>query len=309
MVHMTKLVLLLGFLGSGKTTLMHKILDRYSGSKIGILVNDFGKLNVDSILLERNGIPMQELSNGSIFCACIKANFYDSLVEMSKDGLEYLFIEASGLVDPTSMPDILEAISSRVHTPYNFVGSVCVIDAKYFLKQENIFPAVNNQVDYANTIIINKSDLVDEAGLNSVKEKAREINPRADIVCASHCEVNIYPIIEGLKFSRDINRESTNTYESRPKSLMIEGYETYNKDDIATLVENLSPHAFRIKGFVKTGEGAIEVHAVGTSIDIKPWDGKIEISQLVVISSVGLGIISIVTNALKDFTPQLKMIM
>lgn len=306
---MTKLVLLLGFLGSGKTTLMHKILDRYSGNKIGILVNDFGKLNVDSILLTRNGIPMQELSNGSIFCACIKANFYASLVEMSKDGLEYLFIEASGLVDPTSMPDILEAISDRVHTPYNFIGSVCVIDAKNFLKQENIFPAVNNQVDYANAIIINKSDLVDEAVLNSVSEKAREINPRADIICTSHCDVDIYTIIQGLKFSRDIDRESTNTYESRPKSLMIEGNEIYNEQDITALVENLSPHAYRIKGFVKTGTGAIEVHAVGTSVDIKPWLGKIETSQLVVISAVGLGIINIVTNELKDFAPPLKMIM
>jgi G3E family GTPase len=243
---MTKLVLLLGFLGSGKTTLMQKILNKYADRKIGILVNDFGRLNVDSILLERNGIPMQELSNGSIFCACIKANFYDSLTEMSRHGLEYLFIEASGLVDPSSMPDILETIAPRLQTPYNFTGSICVVDSKNFLKLIDVFPAVGNQVDYANAIIINKSDLADAESLNTTKEKIFELNPEAMVFCTSYCEVDIPAVVEGLSFSRDTGRESTDTYESRPKSLMIEGDGIYNKKDIAALIESLSPHAYRI---------------------------------------------------------------
>jgi len=306
---MTKLVLLLGFLGSGKTTLMYKILEEYTGKKIGLLVNDFGKLNVDGLLLERNGIPMQELSNGSIFCACIKANFYDSLVEMSRQNLEYLFIETSGLVDPSSMPEILEAISDRVEAPYNFAGSVCVVDAKNFVKLENVFPAVGNQVDYADAIIINKSDLVDTYSLNITKEKVSEINPRAKIICTSYCDIDVLSLIEELSFIRDIDRESTNTYESRPKSLMIEGDETYSKIDIVKLVEDISPHAYRMKGFVKTEHGPIAIQAVGTEIEIKPWPGKIDKSQLVVISAVGLGIINIVTEKIKDVVPPLTMVM
>ena len=305
---MTKLVLLLGFLGSGKTTLMQKILDKYVEKKIGILVNDFGKLNVDSILLERNGIPMQELSNGSIFCACIKANFYDSLIEMSGHELEYLFIEASGLVDPSSMPDILEAIAPRVKSPYNFTGSICVVDSHNFLKLLNVFPAVGNQVDYANAIIINKSDLVDEDSLNNVKKKILDINPKADVFCTSYCDVDILSIVEGLNFSRDIDRESTNTYESRPKSLMIEGDGIFSEKDITRLVKDLSPHAYRIKGFAETEKGPVEIHAVGTSLNIMPWRGKIDKTQIVVISSVGLGIINIVSEKIKD-VPHLKMVM
>ena len=307
---MTKLVLLLGFLGAGKTTLMYKILDKYSDKKIGILVNDFGRLNVDGMLLQRKGIPMQELSNGSIFCACIKANFFESLVEMSGFGLEYLFIETSGLVDPSSMPDILEAISPRVKTPYNFTGSICVVDCNNFLKLLDVFPAVGNQVDYANTIITNKVDLVDEDGLKKVKSKIHDINPDAKVINSSYCDVDITSVVEELSFTQDIDRESTNTYESRPKSVMIEGEEVYNEKDIIRLLEELSPHAYRMKGFAETENGPVEVHAVSTNFNIKPWHGeKIGKTQIVVISSVGLGIINVVNEKIKNLTPQLKMIM
>ena len=305
---MTKLILLLGFLGSGKTTLMQRILDKYAGKKIGILINDFGKLNVDSILLERNGVPMQELSNGSIFCACIKANFYDSLVEMSVYELEYLFIEASGLVDPSSMPDILEAIAPRVKSPYIFNGSVCVVDLHNFIKLLNVFPAVGNQIDYADAIILNKSDLADEITRSEVKKKINELNPRADIFITSHCDVDVVSIVESLCFSRDTDRESSNTYESRPKSLMIEGDGVFDRTAIENLIKDISAHTYRIKGFAETDKGAVEIHAVGDGYSIQPWDKKIDKTQIVVISSVGLGIINVVNERIKNIAG-LKMIM
>ena len=66
---MIKLVLLTGFLGSGKTTLMQRTLEAFSDKKIGVIVNEFGSVNIDAVLLKRDGIQMAELSNGSIFCA------------------------------------------------------------------------------------------------------------------------------------------------------------------------------------------------------------------------------------------------
>ena len=99
-----ELILLTGFLGSGKTTLLQQLLREYEDKKIGVIVNDFGKINVDAKLVSSSGIQMAELANGSIFCACIKDKFVDSLIEMSQRDLDYLFIEASGLADPSNMP-------------------------------------------------------------------------------------------------------------------------------------------------------------------------------------------------------------
>ena len=106
---MIQIVLLSGF-GSRKTTLMQRLLDTYQEHKIGVIINEFGEINIDAKLVKRDGIDIAELSNGSIFCACIKDKFVDGLIEMSKTDIEYLFIEASGLADPSNMEDILKGI-------------------------------------------------------------------------------------------------------------------------------------------------------------------------------------------------------
>jgi G3E family GTPase len=64
--------LLTGFLGSGKTTFLKRIIDRLANHKIGILMNEFGKISVDGILLQKNGVDIVEINNGSVFCSCLK---------------------------------------------------------------------------------------------------------------------------------------------------------------------------------------------------------------------------------------------
>ena len=97
---MIKLILLTGFLGTGKTTLLKQLLSEFKDEKIGVIVNEFGQINIDGTLVEKEGVKMTELTNGSIFCACIKDNFVNSLIALSKEDISYFFIEASGLADP-----------------------------------------------------------------------------------------------------------------------------------------------------------------------------------------------------------------
>ena len=115
---MIQIVLLSGFLGAGKTTLMQRLLDTYKDHKIGVIINEFGEINIDAKLVSREGIDIAELSNGSIFCACIKDKFVDGLIAMSKTDIEYLFIEASGLADPSNMGE--KSFVSRKSTPISF---------------------------------------------------------------------------------------------------------------------------------------------------------------------------------------------
>ncbi len=82
---------------------MKSILSEFSDARAGVIVNEFGEVNIDARLIEKDGIQMAELSNGSIFCACIKDKFVDSLIEMSYKDMDYIFIEASGLADPANM--------------------------------------------------------------------------------------------------------------------------------------------------------------------------------------------------------------
>ena len=99
----TKLYVLTGFLGSGKTTVLLKILERLEGHRIGIIQNEFGKLGIDGNILRNDDIQMVEINRGSIFCSCLKLNFVNALSEMAQKDFEYLFVESSGLGDPSNV--------------------------------------------------------------------------------------------------------------------------------------------------------------------------------------------------------------
>ena len=86
------LYVLTGFLGAGKTSFLLNILDNVKDKKIGIIQNEFGKINVDGEIIRRNGIEMTEISRGSIFCSCLKLSFVQALAEMSTKDLDYVFV-------------------------------------------------------------------------------------------------------------------------------------------------------------------------------------------------------------------------
>ena len=87
---MSKLVLLTGFLGAGKTTFLNHVLQEFSQEKIGLIVNEFSGTGVDGALIRHDipGASMIELNNGSIFCACIKDSFVDSLIDLAGRNLD-----------------------------------------------------------------------------------------------------------------------------------------------------------------------------------------------------------------------------
>ena len=172
---MIQIVLLSGFLGAGKTTLMQRLLDTYKDHKIGVIINEFGKINIDAKLVSREGIDIAELSNGSIFCACIKDKFVDGLIEMAKTDIEYLFIEASGLADPSNMGEIVAGIRRETNDNLQISGSICVVDGVSFLELVDMLPALERQVKHANAVIVNKMDLIDELKSISNTEIPRAI--------------------------------------------------------------------------------------------------------------------------------------
>ena len=172
---MIQIVLLSGFLGAGKTTLMQRLLDTYKDNKIGVIINEFGEINIDAKLVERDGIDIAELSNGSIFCACIKDKFVDGLIEMSKMNIDYLFIEASGLADPSNMGDIVDGIKKDTNDNYLIKGNICVADSCNFLELVEVLPALERQVRHANAVIVNKMDLIDDETFKEIAEKIAEI--------------------------------------------------------------------------------------------------------------------------------------
>lgn len=306
---MTKIILITGFLGSGKTTFMKSLLDAYQDKKVGVIVNEFGDTNVDALTLEKEGIIIEELANGSIFCACIKDNFLQSLILLSQRDLEYVFIEASGLSDPSNISQILDTIKPRTVKPYFYKGSICIVDADSFLDLFDTLLAFERQIQYSGAVIINKADLVDQERIDETIEQIRLVNNNIPIYVTSYCVVDIPKLVESLTDSDELPKESSNTIDSRPQTFTLKSNTTLSYDNLVKFLNAISASTFRIKGFLETDQGQVLVDAVGENIDIKPWDKKVDEHELVVISSVGIKIISLLTNQLDIyFKDQLSLI-
>ena len=298
---MTDLILLTGFLGSGKTTLMQRLLDSYSEQKIGVIINEFGSINIDARLVEKDGVKMAELSNGSIFCACIKDKFVDSLIDMAWKNLEYLFIEASGLADPSNMETILSGIAHKTNDGYNFRGSLCIADAQNYADLAEMLPAIRSQTEYAAAVILNKTDLVTAEEAEEVKALISEYNPGARIYPTSYCDVDIRQIVDEMTSGeiRTEARESSNTWQNRANTFNVCGSEPVPYDKLEAFIKEIIDGTYRIKGFVLTDRGVKEISTVGMNISINDWSDPISRSEIVVISSIGFAMMSRITGALR----------
>jgi len=301
---MINLILITGFLGTGKTTLLKQLLKKFKDEKIGVIINEFGQINIDGTLIENNGILMKELNNGSIFCSCIKENFLSSLIALSEEDINYLFIEASGLADPASMPQILAAIEARTKVKYNYIGSICIVDAETFLDYYDMLLALHQQIAYSGAIIINKVDLVKDSKLANIIEKIKSINTIAVLDVSTYCQVDIHKLTNELKVIRRPKQESSNTIESRPKTITLTSEKVLPLNDLRKLMDNLKEYSYRIKGFADTDDGVIYISGVKNHIEIQPWEGSFDKTKIVIISAVGIKMVSLITKALNGVLKQ-----
>ncbi|MDD4773341.1 MAG: CobW family GTP-binding protein [Eubacteriales bacterium] len=304
---MTKLLLITGFLGAGKTTLLNRILTEYAPYKAGVIVNEYGSAAVDDALLEGHGTDMTLLKNGSVFCACLKDDFIKALVDMSRADIDYLFVEASGLSDPANMVTILEAAKQAGSRPYNYLGAVCVADAVRFTRHVMVLPALSSQIAYSGAVIINKTDLITPEEADDVEEKVHAINPSAVIYRAVRCDVPIYSLARCRSVSL-LPAESSNKRTGRLRAVTLRSGESPDRDKLLAFVGEIGPLAYRVKGFCRTGDGGLYISAAGDLVESEACDLP-DVTELVIISSVGISIISkILEAAEKCFSepPELK---
>lgn len=295
---MIRLCLITGFLGAGKTTLVKRLLA--AGGKTGVIVNDFGPVNVDAALLSQNGVVMEALENGSVFCACIREKFVRSLIDMSGKKIDRLFIEASGLADPAGMEGVLAGIAPRLKNPYDYAGNVCVVDATNFIEMSELLPALVSQAEYASAFLLNKADLADEKTILAVGKALRALNPGAAQHVASFCAVDADALLETLAPPDKKIRESLNTPENRPAVFALRSTAPAGKAELAEFLNAIMPYAYRIKGFAQTDGGIVEAQGTPGCVRIEPYDGPLPEggAALVVISSEGIRLVSRIAKAL-----------
>jgi Putative GTPases (G3E family) len=298
------LYLISGFLGAGKTTFLQHLINNFKEKRLGIIVNEFGAISIDGKIIKHDGIKLVEINNGSIFCSCLKSNFVSTLISFSKQPIDVLIIENSGLADPSNMKNLLEEMKKRSGRLYNYRGSICIVDPLKFLKNVKILTPIQNQVISSKMIIINKTDLVDTNILEAIENKVLELNPEAVIYKTSYGNVPAQVLDEKLRDNGFVGQTSNNEF-NRPATYTIECEGSFEKEDILDFIDRIHSFTFRIKGFLNAGQE--DSVAVWWKIDAVEDQVNIEITELNKDDIQEAGKLVIIGRSPREFIDQVEL--
>ena len=275
-----QLYLIGGFLGSGKTTFLRNMLENMTDRKIGVLVNEFGDISIDGTVIRKEGMEMVELNNGSIFCACLKDSFVKTLKMFADSDIDALVVENSGMADPGGMPQILAQLAPYCKRPYDYRGLICLCDSTTFLDYVDLLNPLQHQVQMADFIIVNKTDLVDREVVDAIHETIRFYNDAAEIYDTVYATVPMDLLDERLENHGVVIEGECccNKKENRPATYTLSSDSVLTVEQVSKLCEYLGKYALRVKGFFHHAEGGwVHSDCVGKQINVKDAADDMEI--------------------------------
>jgi len=296
--------LLTGFLGAGKTTLLNRILNGDHGLRVGVLVNDFGAINIDADLIEGVEENTISLTNGCVCCE-IRDDLINSVEQLLRrvDVIDYIILEASGVADPESI--VMTFLDQRYQDLLRLDSITCIVDA------EGIFTHGDNaelnllklrQIGYADMIVLNKVDLVGPENVEVIKEWIGSHLSRIRIIEAVHCDVPLEILLSAGRFDpAQLAFEHADGDKHQHDSVTTENvfetwsYETERPLSLAELRlmvrRELPASIYRCKGFLYAAdspEKRLTLQTVGRRaeiIELGEWGDRQPKTQIVAIGA------------------------
>jgi G3E family GTPase len=200
----TPVTVLTGYLGAGKTTLLNRILSEPHGKKFAVIVNEFGEVGIDNDLIVDADEEVFEMNNGCI-CCTVRGDLIRIIEGLMRrrDRFDGILIETTGLADPAPVAQTF-FVDEDVRSKTRLDSIITVVDAKHLLGEIDHAHEAQEQLAFADTIILNKTDLVSAEGLKDVEDRIRRINPTASILKTQRCDLEIASLLERRAF--DLNR-------------------------------------------------------------------------------------------------------
>jgi G3E family GTPase len=194
---------LTGYLGAGKTTLLNRVLTEAHGKKYAVIVNEFGEIGIDNELVVNADEEVFEMNNGCI-CCTVRGDLIRIIGNLlkRKERFDAILIETTGLADPAPVAQTF-FVDEDVRRRAKLDSIVTVVDAKHLAARLDDSHEAAEQIAFADTILLNKTDLVDAAELAQVEARIRAINPTALIHRTERCSLAIDRILDRRAFDLD----------------------------------------------------------------------------------------------------------
>lgn len=310
-----------GFLGAGKTTLLNHILHNREGKKIAVIVNDMSEINIDAEMvknteasLSRTEEKLVEMSNGCICCTLREDLLEEIQALATQNKFDYLVIESTGISEPLPVAETFtfeDEEGSSLSKVAKLDTMVTVVDAFHFLKDyestedlkdrqlelgeddaRSIAHLLIEQVEFADVILLNKTDLVSEEDLKSLHGIIRSLNRDAKIIESSRCNVQLDEIINTNLFDFDRASESpgwmqvmrgeenSEIDEYGVTSFSFEARRPFHPQRFSDFLNNQFEGLYRAKGYfwlATQPDFIAEMSLAGTVVEYQPsgfwWDG------------------------------------
>ena len=307
------LLLITGFLGSGKTSVINSLLHRLTDTRVGLIVNDFGPITVDSQLIEQSDqvVSTTSLSGGQIFCSCLSGSFINSVEAVAQCSPDIIIVETSGLAKPAPLLEIMSVIMQRTDTHVTYAGMLCVVDAERFAPLSSSFMTLEEQIVFSDWFMINKCDLVDDKTLRGTSSRIQELRPGAPLFTTTFGVVpeSLMPLLtgEGQRNLRAL--QTTGTYagwgvHGRPKTCLFTIEGDYPEHLLTKFLAEVSRSMLRMKGFLSSSDGESVLFVDGVGPPVRLSASSTPISQtpgIVCIHSSALDAQHLLTSLWKHF--------
>lgn len=298
----TPVTVLTGYLGAGKTTLLNRILTESHGRKYAVIVNEFGEVGIDNDLVVDTDEEVFELNNGCI-CCTVRGDLIRIIEGLMRrrDRFDAILVETTGLADPAPVAQTF-FIDEDVRGKTKLDSIVAVVDAKHLLGEIDKAHEAQEQLAFADTVILNKTDLVSAEELKAVEDRIRHINPTATIHRTQRCNVDLDKILGRGAFDLDrileVEPDFLQEVHDHDHDDQVTGFALVTKDPLdpkkflpwlSMVTQRFGVDLLRMKGIInfKDDNDRFVVQAVHMLLEgdhQRPWkNGEERASRLVLI--------------------------
>ncbi|HMJ30598.1 MAG TPA: GTP-binding protein [Xanthobacteraceae bacterium] len=200
---LTPVTLLTGYLGAGKTTLLNRILTETHGKRYAVIVNEFGEVGIDNDLVVNAEEEIFEMNNGCI-CCTVRGDLIRILggLMRRKTKFDGILVETTGLADPAPVAQTF-FVDDDVRSKTKLDAIITLTDAKHLLGEIDRAPEAEEQIAFADIVLLNKTDLVSTDQLGVVEARIRRINPYAKLHRTQRCDVDLDKVLGRDAFNLD----------------------------------------------------------------------------------------------------------